>query len=293
VVGDGSGVGDMLDEAFGRIIKLRLRQPVIKEEVPVKIALIGRTNVGKSSLGNALVGQHRLVVSAEAHTTRTSISVNLVDHGQLFEITDTAGINRSPTHNRVAKMAQQQTLDAVNSCDVALLVTDSSEPLTHQDRHLAGVAGEVNCGLIVVANKWDLLKDRTTSSPQEWERAYRRSFPFLDWAPIVFTSAASNQGLKQLLEAIKKVHAERGRTITDNALGKFLKRVLPHGRPRPFQRYAEVSTQDRFGHEQTKRVKVWFYELTSLEDARAHWDERFGGPYQWPTEEAEEARDPF
>jgi GTP-binding protein len=171
------------------------------------------------------------VVSAEAHTTRTSISVNLVDHGQLFEITDTAGINRSPTHNRVAKMAQQQTLDAVNSCDVALLVTDSSEPLTHQDRHLAGVAGEVNCGLIVVANKWDLLKDRTTSSPQEWERAYRRSFPFLDWAPIVFTSAASNQGLKQLLEAIKKVHAERGRTITDNALGKFLKAALAKHKP--------------------------------------------------------------
>lgn len=83
------------------------------------------------------------------------------------------------------------------------------------------------------------------------------------------------------------------RRANATALGKFLKRVLPHGRPRPFQRYAEVSTQDRFGHEQTKRVKVWFYELTSLEDARAHWDERFGGPYQWPTEEAEEARDPF
>jgi hypothetical protein len=83
------------------------------------------------------------------------------------------------------------------------------------------------------------------------------------------------------------------RRANATALGKFLKRVLPHGRPRPFQRYAEVSTQDRFGHEQTKRVKVWFYELTSLEDARAHWDERFGGPYQWPTEEAEEAREPF
>jgi GTP-binding protein len=182
-------------------------------------------------LGNALVGQERLVVSAEPHTTRTAISVNLVDHGQLFEITDTAGINRSPTHNRVAKLAQQQTLDAVNSCDVALLVTDASEPLTHQDRHLAGIAAEVNCGLIVVANKWDKLPDRKTSSPQDWEYAYRGSFPFLNWAPIVFTSATSNQGVKLLLEEIKKIHVERGRTITDNALSKFLKAALAKHKP--------------------------------------------------------------
>lgn len=83
------------------------------------------------------------------------------------------------------------------------------------------------------------------------------------------------------------------RRANATGLGKFLKRVMPNGRPRPFQRWAEVSHQDRFGHENTKRVKAWYYELVSLEDARAHWDERFGGPYQWPTEEAEDPREPF
>lgn len=83
------------------------------------------------------------------------------------------------------------------------------------------------------------------------------------------------------------------RRANATGLGKFLKRVMPNGRPRPFQRWAEVSVQDRFGHENTKRVKAWYYELVSLEDARAHWDDRFGGPYQWPTEEAEDAREPF
>ncbi len=229
---NGSGVGDLLDEVFRRLASRKLKQPPAEAAAPsIRIAMLGRTNVGKSSLGNALVGQQRLVVSSQPHTTRTAISVNLVDHGELFEITDTAGINRSPTHDPVAKKAQAQTLAALDSCDVALLVTDASEPLTHQDRHLAGLAGEVKCGLIIVANKWDLLPAKDEKAPQKWAAAYRASFPFLTWAPIAFTSAASRQGVAQLLATIREVHAERGRTITDNALGKFLKAAMAKQKP--------------------------------------------------------------
>jgi GTP-binding protein len=229
---NGSGVGDLLDEVFKRLNERHLRQPLETPLVPsIRIAMLGRTNVGKSSIGNSLIGQQRLVVSSQPHTTRTAISVNLVDHGELFEITDTAGINRSPTHDPVAKKAQAQTLAALNSCDVALLVTDASEPLTHQDRHLAGLAAEVSCGLIIVANKWDLLPDKDEKSPQKWAAAYRNSFPFLSWAPIAFTSAASRQGVPALLATIREVYAERGRTITDNALTKFLKVAMAKQKP--------------------------------------------------------------
>ena len=228
---NGSGIGDMLDELTERLTKLHLSQPVEQKLTPIKIALLGHTNVGKSSIANALLGEQRLVVSAEPHTTRNAISVNLMDHGQLFELTDTAGINRHQTTHHLDKHAQEQTVEELNKCDVALLVTDASEPLSHQDRHLAGLVNEVKCGLIIIANKWDLLENKSTSSPQEWEKVYRREFPFLSWVPIAFASALTKQGVRPVLQLIKDIYEERQRKISDNALSRFLKAAMSKQRP--------------------------------------------------------------
>lgn len=228
---NGSGIGDMLDEIHQRLKTLRLTQASEPETAPLKIVLLGKTNVGKSSIANSLLGQQRLVVSSQPHTTRTAISVNLVDHGQLFELTDTAGLNRHSGIDFFDKKTEQQTLNELNKCDVALLITDASQPLTHQDRHLAGLVADIKCGLIIVANKWDLLPNKTTVTAQDWQRAYRAQFPFLTWAPIVFASALTKQGVKSLLDVIRQVNNERERHITDNALSRILKQAIIKQRP--------------------------------------------------------------
>lgn len=228
---NGSGLGDLLDEVHGRLAQLKLRQPT-EQPADVRLCLLGRTNVGKSSLANVLLGQARLVTSAEPHTTRTAVSVTMVEHGERFELTDTAGVRRRTKRgSALEEQSVAQTLEQLGHADVALLVTDASDPLTYQDRHLAGLVAEARCGLIVVANKWDLVEKAGARAQAEWERVYRGAFPFLNWAPVAFTSATTGQGVRRLLSLAREVQAERRRTITDAALSRVLKQAIARHRP--------------------------------------------------------------
>jgi GTP-binding protein len=225
-------VGDLLDEI---LIELeRLNRPAVPsfEVEPLRLAIVGRPNVGKSSLVNSILGEERVIVSPIAHTTREPQDTNIKYKDRDIVLVDTAGMRkRSRIDNPVEEAGIERNLKAIDACDVACLVFDVTEDPSTQDRHLAGVLEETSKGLILVANKWDLVPNKKPDTANEIEGLIRQLFPFLSWAPLVFTSAKSNQRSREILEMAMKAQAERHRKIDYNALNRLLKACIKSRRP--------------------------------------------------------------
>jgi GTP-binding protein len=226
------GIGDLLDDLLAELERIgRPAQPV-PEVAPLRIAFIGRPNVGKSSLVNAILGEPRVIVSPVAHTTREPQDTHLRYKDRDLVLVDTAGMRKSSRiRSRVEEQGIERNMHAIEHADVAFLVFDVTEDPSTQDRHLAGTLEEASKGLILVANKWDLVHDKTTGSPAEFETLIRQLFPFLQWAPLVFTSATTNQRTTQLLDLALAVDVERHRHIDYNALNKLLKTCIKAKKP--------------------------------------------------------------
>jgi GTP-binding protein len=227
------GVGDLLDEVIARLpAKRDGRSPDAPEEIAV--AIVGRPNVGKSSLLNRLLREERSIVSELPGTTRDTVDAVLKWRHRTFRIVDTAGIRRA---GRVARSNQLESLSvlvarrAIEKADVAVLVIDSTEGATDQDATIAGEAEKAGCGIIIAANKWDLMKGRGTNFSKGFDDKLRQQTKFLDYAPILHISATTGERAAKVLETIDAVAEARLKRIPTGELNRFFQTVTAEHPP--------------------------------------------------------------
>lgn len=198
----GNGSGDLLDMIVSNL-------PEGKQKAKsnhITIALLGRPNVGKSSLLNQLSGEERAIVAAEAGTTRDVTHIDILVNKQSYRLLDTAGIRRSGKRTRgIEKFSAIRTINAINEADVCILLTDASEPATSQDQRIAGMIKDAGKPLIMAVNKWDLT-ERDDDTKRILEHSYIRQFPYIWWAPLIFISAKSGHNVRKLLPMAKKAY---------------------------------------------------------------------------------------
>ena len=201
----GRGVAELLERLRERAPEPAGRQSAGR--TPVAIAVIGRPNVGKSSLVNAMLGSERVLVDAKPGTTRDAVDTPFEFAGRPYVLVDTAGIRRKGRVSEpLEKLAVVMALKSLERCQVALLIMDASEGLTAQDAHIAGYAQDAGRALVLVVNKWDLVP-RGTVRRAEIVEQLRDDLPFLDYAPVCFTSATRHDGVMELFEVVDRVAA--------------------------------------------------------------------------------------
>lgn len=215
----GTGTGDLLDRVVEAL-------PAVEEEeenLGPAIAIVGRPNVGKSRLLNALIGQERSIVSDVPGTTRDSVDTALIWAGQPVTLIDTAGIRRRGRIDRgIEQFSVLRSMRAIDRADVVLLVIDATEGFTAQDLHIAGYISEQKKGVVVVVNKWDLI-EKDSSTMEEFREEARRQLDFMPYAPLVFVSAKFGQRVHQVLDTALAVVGERHKRVPTAALNKMLK----------------------------------------------------------------------
>ncbi len=232
----GRGVGDLLDLVYEELER-HGKSPVDREGAKreLKLVVMGRPNVGKSTIVNAILGEERVIVSPVAHTTREPIDTHFEWKGEPVMLVDTAGTRRKARVERggLDEESIERNRSALLRADIAFLVFDASEDPGQQDKHLAGLLKDATKGLVLVANKWDLVKNKDTNSVNRFEERIRYVFPFLSWAPVVFISAKNKLRTDALLDMAFKIREERKREISYNALQRFLKTVVARKKPLP------------------------------------------------------------
>lgn len=228
------GTGDLLDEVVKYLKKLPKDKKQKKEPEPeAKISIIGRPNVGKSSLLNAIIGEERVIVSPIALTTREPHDIEITHKGHRLSIIDTAGIRKQPKiKESLEKFSSKRSLHTIQRSDICLYVIDINKGVSSQDKALIGYILDCNKSLILVANKWDLVDNKSTSSAKEFEQIIYRELPFITWVPIIFVSAKSGQNVQKLLSLIIDILDSRKLKISDKKLDIFLKKIIKHHRPK-------------------------------------------------------------
>lgn len=200
------------------------------EEGVISVALVGRPNVGKSSILNALTGSQRSLVSDIPGTTRDSIDAVLEYKGERFRIVDTAGLRRkSRVKDDIEFYSTVRTMDAVDQCDVAIFVMDARELATEQDQRLVGEILARGKGVVLVVNKWDLLPN-TPETGDEVNGKLREEFRFASHAPVLFTSAVSGRRLHRLLDLVSQVHRRRQSRFSTTVLNRIIRDMLAFDR---------------------------------------------------------------
>jgi GTP-binding protein len=235
----GDGVGDLLDV----LVTVLPSYPDDQVQVgSIGVAIVGRPNVGKSSLLNALIGQDRSIVSDVPGTTRDPIDMSLVFHGQRITLIDTAGIRRRGSVERgIEQYSVLRSMQAIDRADVALLLIDATEGVTAQDAHVAGYVLEKMKSVIVVVNKWDAVeKDEHTLNA--FTTTVRESLKFLDYVPVLFVSALTRQRVNRVLPTILEVAEARNHRLTTSELNHLLREAYdaispPNKAGRPLRIY--------------------------------------------------------
>lgn len=224
---NGSGVGDLLDEFFRHFQSLSRRPKKSVDRKPIRVALIGKPNVGKSSLFNKLIGQERVIVSPMPHTTREPHDT-LVDYqGQPIVFVDTAGIRRkTKVAGELERGGIGKSLAAIQHSDIVLLVLDTTEPITDQDQQLGGLLREHTKSVIIVINKWDLAEGNDDHFRNEVKADIYAAFPHLNFAPIVFVSAKTSYRTQQIFPLILRAEQERHIEIPPETLEICLKEMI-------------------------------------------------------------------
>ncbi|HEX6939603.1 MAG TPA: ribosome biogenesis GTPase Der [Longimicrobiales bacterium] len=232
----GRGSGEVLDAIVGHLPEM---PEELAEDDALHVAVIGKPNVGKSSFVNRLLGEERMVVTDVAGTTRDSVDTPLRYHGRTLVFIDTAGLRRqSRIDERLEYYSALRTARAIARADVCLLLIDATEEVHVQDLKIAEMAWEAGCGLIIVANKWDLVeKDERTAAA--YERHLRDRAPSLRWVPVLFTSALTGQRVQRSLDLVLEVAAERARRIPTHEVNEVVGGLVAR-RPPPHHRGQQV-----------------------------------------------------
>jgi GTP-binding protein len=222
------GTGELLDRITQLLPSL---PPTTPEPEMMKVAIVGRPNVGKSMLLNAILGEERSIVSDVPGTTRDAIDTNIDFQGKSVVLIDTAGIRRrGQVEVGVERYSVMRALRAIDRCDVALLVLDATELVTAQDTHVAGYIQQALKGVVLIVNKWDLVVDKNTT---DWIEAIRMSFKFIDYAPVLFISALSGQGVAEVMPLAYQIYSERMKRLSEAEVSSVVKQALAsHPPPR-------------------------------------------------------------
>jgi GTPase len=224
---NGKNSGDLLDEVVSRF-----PESTAEDDDSLRVAVIGRPNVGKSSLVNRLLGEDRLVVAAEAGTTRVAIDTPMQYHGQTLTFVDTAGLRRqSKIDDGIEFYSSLRTRRAIERAQICVLMLDAVVGLENQDLKIATLAWDQGCGVIVVVNKWDIKEEKTDKSAAKFQKEAGEKAPFLKFVPFVFTSALTGQRVSKVLELVLQVDAERKKRIStaqvNTTLGELTARLQP------------------------------------------------------------------
>ena len=227
---NGTGTGDLLDEIFNFFknkIAGKDKSPVLEADSPIKVAIIGKPNVGKSSLLNSLLGEERVLVSEIPFTTREPQDTLLIYKDHPFLLVDTVGMRkRARVEPGLEKIGVKRSITALERADVALFVTEAQEQMSVQDKHLAELITEKNVGLIIIANKWDLVGEKDPKTINLFMDYYRRFFPNLSFAPIIFVSAKTGEKVQKIFDLILDVKQEREKILKPEELKNFLRETL-------------------------------------------------------------------
>ena len=228
----GLGVSDLLDEIVERLGRSAAvgdnASAAAAPPAPTSIAVIGRPNAGKSSLVNRLLREQRMLVSEMPGTTRDAVDATMKWQRREYRIVDTAGIRRP---GRVARSGPVESLSvlvarrAIEKADVVVMVIDASQGATDQDAAIAGEADKLGCGIVIAANKWDLMKVHGADFYKEFDEKLRRQLKFLDYAPVLHISAATGERTPKLLEMVDKVAAARLKRVPTPELNRFVRDV--------------------------------------------------------------------
>ena len=254
----GEGVGDLLDAVVQRLRPVGQSAPVAEEhgegdgpadphardKGEVAVSIVGRPNAGKSSLVNRLLREERMIVSEMPGTTRDAVDTVLTWHRRNYRIVDTAGIRKA---GRVQRGGAVETLSvmlaqrSIEAADIVVLIVDATEGITDQDAAIAGAADKAGRGVIVVANKWDLMKDRGPDFVKGFDEELRHRLKFLDYAPVLHISALSGERAPKLLEAIDRVAESRKKRVKTPELNKFVAEItLAHPPASPGKQHVRV-----------------------------------------------------
>ncbi|UQZ32426.1 ribosome biogenesis GTPase Der [Paenibacillus sp. PK3_47] len=207
----GTGIGDLLDAVVERLPD---KEDVEYDDDVIRVALIGRPNVGKSSLVNAILGEERVIVSDVAGTTRDAIDTPFERDGQRYVLIDTAGMRkRGKVYESTEKYSVMRAMRAIERADVVLVVINGQEGIIDQDKHIAGYAHDAGKASIFVVNKWDAV-EKDDKTMQNFENTIRDHFLFMTYAPVVFLSALTKQRLQKLLPVVQHVAQQHALRIT-------------------------------------------------------------------------------
>lgn len=242
----GHNIGDLLDEVFSVLKFPEANEELIEEETEkdaphrthgefeqheTRVAIIGRPNVGKSTLLNALTGSSRAIVSPVAGTTRDAVDEVIEHSGRQLRIVDTAGIRRKgKTHLMAEKLSVVMARKHLEAADVALLVIDATEGVTASDATIGGYAHESGRSVVIVVNKWDLVTSKRTDGkpPADrtiFEEQLRNTLKYLNYAPVLFISAADGTNIPRVLDTVIRVAAERRKRVSTGQMNRFLERI--------------------------------------------------------------------
>ncbi len=225
----GHGTGDLLDWCLAQFPEETEED---EDSDVIKVAIVGKPNVGKSSLLNRILGEERVIVSNIAGTTRDAIDSYFENDTGKYCFIDTAGMRRkSKVDDAIEKFSNMRTVNAIERADVCLILIDANDGVTDQDTKIAGLVHEAGKAAIIVVNKWDAVADKQTNTMRDKELAVREGLSYMTYAPVVFLSALTGQRVNGLYQVIQSVHAQNTSRITTGALNSILAEATARVQP--------------------------------------------------------------
>lgn len=242
------GVGDMLDEV---IRHFPVETAEEDEDDSVKVALIGKPNVGKSSVINKLLGQNRVIVSNIAGTTRDAIDTKIVHNGKEYTFIDTAGLRRKgKIDDDIERYSVIRTVAAVDRADICLVLIDATQGITEGDARIAGIAHESGKGVIICVNKWDAVSDKTDKTMKEFQTKLMEKFAYMPYAQYLFISAETGQRLNKIFDVVNQVRESQTLRIRTGVLNDIMTRATAMKQP---------------PSDKGKRLKLFYMTQTAVE----------------------------
>lgn len=230
---NGVGVGDLLDDIFKLFNKAKRRPKVVSVKPDIRVAILGKPNVGKSSLLNQIAGEKMVITSPVAHTTRETFNLMMKWNDHIIEFIDTAGIRRKAHVSQgLEKIGVSQSIAHMQEADVVLLMVDATEPVSTQEKVLASLIEEKRRSIVLVVNKWDLIEDHSEENRKDFIDTIRTLYPHLQHAEIIFLSALSGHRVHQLYDVIVAAFSSRHRQLDALTLDEFMRKLIAKHPPK-------------------------------------------------------------